>query len=70
MARTYITVIGDALDQICFREYDAQAGAVEIVLEANPGIAQVAHRLPAGIEIILPDLGGQSALQQPLRLWD
>ncbi|KEP69639.1 tail protein [Thioclava dalianensis] len=70
MASTYITATGDALDLICLRAYGVQAGAVAQVLEANPEIADIAHRLPAGVEIILPDLAVQDQARQPVRLWD
>lgn len=70
MASLYVTGSGDALDLICLRAYGAQAGAVERVLEANPHIRNIAHRLPVGVEISLPDLVVQDKAGQPLRLWD
>lgn len=70
MASFYVTAVGDALDLICLREYGAQAGAVERVLEANPHIKNVAHRLPVGTEITLPDMMVRDKAGQPLRLWD
>lgn len=70
MARVYVTKTGDALDLICYREYGAQAGVAEQVLEANPHAKTVAHRFPAGVEITLPNLNVQASASQPLRLWD
>lgn len=70
MASVYVTAAGDALDLICLRTYGAQPGAVERVLEANPHIKNVAHRLPVGINIALPDMVVQDRAGQPLRLWD
>lgn len=70
MASIYVTKKGDALDLICHREYGAQAGVAEQVLEANPHIKNIAHRFPAGLEITLPDLSVQDSASQPLRLWD
>lgn len=70
MAGVYVTAAGDALDLICLRTYGAQAGAVERVLEANPHIRDMAHALPAGAEITLPDMVVQDKVGQPLRLWD
>ncbi|TDE33175.1 tail protein X [Antarcticimicrobium sediminis] len=70
MASIYVTKVGDALDLICQREYGAQAGAVEQVLEANPHIKDVAHRLPVGAEITLPDMVVQAQSGQALKLWD
>ncbi|MFV0384871.1 tail protein X [Paracoccus sp. (in: a-proteobacteria)] len=70
MAGVHVTAAGDALDLICLREYGMQAGAVEHVLEANPHIATVAHRLPPGLEIALPDLPVRDRAGQGPRLWD
>lgn len=70
MARLYKTVLGDALDLICLREYGSHAGTVEQVLEANPQIRDVAHRLPIGTEITLPDLVASAHPVHGARLWD
>ncbi|MBR9651929.1 tail protein X [Thalassovita aquimarina] len=70
MARLYVTGAGDALDLICMREYGAQAGAVEAVLEANPHVREIAHALPMGTEITLPDMVVQDRAGQSLKLWD
>ena len=70
MPGTYITASGDALDLICQREYGAQAGAVELVLEANPHIKTTAHRLPIGVVISLPDLVVRGQEGQSPKLWD
>ena len=70
MAGVLATNKGDALDLICYREYGVAAGIVEQVLEANPHIRNVAHRLPAGLEVTLPDLNVQQSGSQPMRLWD
>lgn len=69
MAGRYTTVDGDALDLICYRHYGQRAGAAEAVLEANPHIAAIAHKLPLGIVITLPDLGADAGTAA-LRLWD
>jgi phage tail protein X len=69
MSAIYVTTANDALDLICARHYGRQAGAVEQVLGANPDIAAVAHRLPAGLEISLPGIASLSG-QQTVKLWD
>lgn len=69
MVSQYSTLAGDALDLICQRHYGRQAGAVEIVLDANPHIADLAHNLPAGTLIMLPDLKSEEGGAM-LRLWD
>lgn len=69
MASSYVTAQGDALDLICLREYGRTAGVVERVLVANPDIAMVAHRMPAGVTVALPDLGSE-VVTQSVKLWD
>ncbi len=50
----YITRENEMLDYICFKHYGYSSGAVEIVLEANPGLAENGSFLPAGLKIKLP----------------
>ena len=75
----YRTKDGDVLDALCHKHYGREAGrpvrgtqtgAVEAVLEANPGLADQGPILPAGLLIILPDLPEPVPHRQPLRLWD
>ncbi|MEH6521236.1 tail protein X [Sulfitobacter sp.] len=70
MPTTHVTSTNDALDLICARHYGRQAGAVEQVLDANPDIAAVAHRLPVGLSIVLPDITANGQGQQLVKLWD
>lgn len=70
MTSVHVTSENDALDLICVRHYGRQAGAVEHVLSANPDIAAVAHRLPVGVSIVLPDIAASGQGQQMVRLWD
>ena len=70
MATVHITSAEEALDLICHRHYGPQTGAVEAVLEANPQIATIAHDLPAGTRVQLPDLDLRHSADQVLRLWD
>lgn len=70
MARTYVTKRGEDLDLICHREYGRQAGAVEQVLAANPELSNVAHDLPPGQKIVLPDLSALRSGDSQRRLWD
>lgn len=69
MSATYLTRDGDTLDWICWRHYQRQSGAVEAVLEANPGLVDFGPILPAGLTITLPDLP-QASTQPVVRLWD
>lgn len=70
MPSVHVTSENDALDLICARHYSRQAGAVEQVLDANPDIAALAHRLPVGLSIVLPDIVASAQGQQMVRLWD
>lgn len=66
----YRTRDGDSLDAICWRHYGRQAGAVEAVLEANPGLSEVGPVLPAGFVIGLPELPQRAREIETVSLWD
>lgn len=56
------------LDLICWNYYGFSSEAVEIVLRANPGLAEY-ELLPAGLTVKLPVI--QKAIQkQVVKLWD
>lgn len=69
MSITYRTIDGDMLDDLCWRHYGRQSGAVEPVLEANPGLADQGPIYPSGLLITLPDLPPPQT-RAPVRLWD
>lgn len=69
MSQRYRTKEGDVLDRVCWKHYGAQAGAVEAVLEANTNLAEHGEVLPAGLEIVLPDLVLPET-EKLIRLWD
>jgi phage tail protein X len=67
---TYRSKQDDVLDDVVFRFYgDTENGIVETVLEANPGLADLGPRLPAGVLIELPDRPAAPA-KTLTRLWD
>ena len=66
----YRTRDGDSLDVICWRHYGRQAGAVEAVLEANPGLSEASPVLPDGFVIGLPDLPQPARTIETVSLWD
>ena len=66
----YRTRDGDSLDAVCWKHYGRQAGAVEAVLEANPGLSEVSPILPAGFVIGLPDLPQPAREIETISLWD
>ena len=68
MAR-YLTKDGDMLDAICAKHYGRTAGAVEAVLEANPGLAERGPELAAGVVVALPELA-EPEQDEGVSLWD
>ena len=70
MGRIYTTIQGEMLDAICRKIYGDESGYVEQVLEANPGLAGLSHRLPIGTKIHLPDLSPTDDSQSVVSLWD
>ena len=69
MSTTYRTSQGDTLDFVCWKFYRQQSGAVEAVLLANPGLADLGPVLPSNTLITLPDLPKPASEVQPIRLW-
>lgn len=67
---TYRTIDGDVIDAVCRRYYGREAGAVEAVLEANPGLAELGPVLPAGTLVELPDLPTPLETIETVKLWD
>jgi len=65
----YLTRDGDMVDALCMWHYGRTAGAVEAVLEANPGLADRGPVLAAGVVVVLPDLPAPDP-EQGLSLWD
>lgn len=68
----YITRQGDQVDAICWRYYGRE-NAAEAVLAANPRLADHGLILPAGIEIVLPELETPAATSSgvaTIKLWD
>ncbi|MRN66533.1 tail protein X [Brucella sp. 10RB9213] len=70
MARIYTTIQGEMVDAICRKIYGDESGYVEQVLEANPGLAALPHRLPVGTKISLPDLLRSTDAAPIIMLWD
>lgn len=69
MARTMMSRQGDVVDQIALEVYGRTAGAAEALLDANPQLAGLPARLPAGLKIVLPDLPA-TPVKPRVRLWD
>lgn len=62
---------GELVDELCWRTLGRTAKVTEMTLELNPGLAALGPRLPAGLEVRLPDLP-QTALpeREAVKLWD
>lgn len=67
---SYVTRQGDMVDYICWRYYGNERGTVEMVLAANPGLANLGSVLGAGITITLPEMTATSTQDNTIKLWD
>lgn len=68
MATLYKTVKGDVVDSVAYKFYGSyQDGMVELILNANPHLADYGAVLPAGVSIVLPEIN--KAPQSVDRLW-
>lgn len=63
------TIDGDMVDMICRRHYGDETGFAELVYQANPGLADLGPRLPAGLSVNLPDMPTPPELPA-ISLWD
>lgn len=68
MATTCRTSDGDLLDTICHSFYGHLSRSVELVLDANPGLADEPQPFRDGVLIVLPDL--PAATEEIVMLWD
>lgn len=67
---TYTTRAGDTADYIAAQYYGPTAPqAVEQLLAANPGLADLGPTLPAGLAVSLPPID-TAEKTQGVRLWD
>lgn len=65
----YVTREGDTADWIAWRHY-GRVDSVDAILEANPGLADYGPVLPAGVEVVLPEVEQPSTTVRGVRLWD
>ena len=45
-------------------------GVVEMVLQANPGLAAYSLELPSGLEVYLPDFTQELTINDTVKIWD
>lgn len=69
MSDTYTTIGGEVIDQIALRHYGSPTGSTELILGANPGLAERPVMLPPGVQINLPALPASPSVR-PVRLYD
>ena len=66
-----LSIEGDTLDLICWRELGRTAGVVEAALEANPGLAYLGPILPMGTAVEMPELAIVEVETRDIaQLWD
>lgn len=70
MVTTYRAVQGEMIDAICRRVYGDESGYVELVLDANRGLADLDEPLPVGTVLVLPELPKASDVLPVVSLWD
>jgi P2-like prophage tail protein X len=70
MSRTYVARDGDMIDAVAASYYgDTAPETLRRVLDANPGLAAIGPRLPAGTRIELPDIPKPATVTEGVRLW-
>jgi phage tail protein X len=70
MTQTYKTREGDTVDSIAWKAFGRVTSAMlRAVLEANPGLADRGASLPAGVDVVLPDMPAQDVAKPSVVLW-
>jgi len=71
MAAIVVTALGgECLDALVWRAIGAGSGAVEVVLDANPGLAAEAAALPEGRAVLIPATAPAADTLPLINLWD
>ena len=69
MATQIRTLQAETVDALCWRHDGRTRGAVEAVLQANPGLASCGPILPQGTLVLMPALPAP-APKPTVSLWD
>lgn len=66
---SYVTKEGDMVDAIAFERFGTSRAQTEAILAANPGLAAMGEKLPAGVtvKIPVPEVKDRKVAR---RLWD
>lgn len=71
MTTTAVARDGETLDELCWRTLGRTQGVTEQALALNPGLAALGPHLPAGTEVILPDVADAvQPTREVVKLWD
>ncbi|SOD00231.1 P2-like prophage tail protein X [Rhizobium sp. AN5] len=70
MSNTYITRQGETVDLACLAHYGRTEKVVEVVLDANPGLAALGVVLPMGTAITMPAMLSTTTQPRLVSLWD
>ena len=61
---------GDTVDLLVYRHFGRTRGLVEVVLELNPGLADLGPVLPLGTVVELPTAQADQTSKKLIQLWD
>lgn len=71
-AQTVTAYAGESLDALVWRVLGRGPGAVETILRANRGLAEIAEALPEGHQVIIPieaDAETAPSAEKLIQLW-
>lgn len=68
--KTVKSIQNDTIDSICWRYYGRSSGVVEMVLQANPQLAELDPILPIATDVVLPDISTPQKIETTINLWD
>jgi phage tail protein X len=61
---------GDTVDLLVYRHFGRTRGLVEVVLELNPGLADLGPVPPLGTVVELPTAQADQTSKKLIQLWD
>lgn len=65
----HLAEAGETVDALVWRILKKGASAVELVLQANPNLADVGLFLPLGQPVSVPDVASTAAVRPMIQLW-
>lgn len=70
MATKYTTKQGQTVDLVCLDHYGLTATVTELVLDANPGLAELGPILPIGTVVVMPIVETKPKARELVKLWE